>query len=514
MKDTQRQGETGLFTTILSHLDLAERNEEFRHSFFTIIDEAAATCGDRMALSVLHLGIANRSLTLDKTDLKGFADFLIHGPWMLDQLEQIARAKTATLRFVDEIEVYLAYPVKLKERLELQIDVKEMLYFTHLTQEKQKLLDKDFLGEVKTLVHFGDNIMNKKLLDIYSDYLITQNGYATATGLSRMLDGLISHDKITRFLNGKESSSKELWEYVKPKIRKIEDASGGVLILDDSIEEKPYTDENDIISWHYSHAKNRCVKGINILSCLVRYGDTALPIGYELIRKDVSFCEIKTRKEKRKASISKNEIFRDLIDQAKKNEIQFDYVLADNWFGSKKNMEFIHYDMKKKFIIGIKSNRSVCCVEEEKKGQYQNLRALSLKDGEKRIVSLKDCAFSVALITKIFKNEDGSTGTLYLVTNDLESSADQIYEVYKKRWRIEEYHKSIKQNASLEKSPTKVARSQRNHIFASIVAYCKLEFLKLKTCLNHFALKYKLILKANQIAFWELKKMQGEPMFA
>jgi Transposase DDE domain len=356
--------------------------------------------------------------------------------------------------------------------------------------------------------------MNKKLLDIYSDYLITQNGYATATGLSRMLDGLISHDKITRFLNGKESSSKELWEYVKPKIRKIEDASGGVLILDDSIEEKPYTDENDIISWHYSHAKNRCVKGINILSCLVRYGDTALPIGYELIRKDVSFCEIKTRKEKRKASISKNEIFRDLIDQAKKNEIQFDYVLADNWFGSKKNMEFIHYDMKKKFIIGIKSNRSVCCVEEEKKGQYQNLSALSLKDGEKRIVSLKDCAFSVALITKIFKNEDGSTGTLYLVTNDLESSADQIYEVYKKRWRIEEYHKSIKQNASLEKSPTKVARSQKNHIFASIVAYCKLEFLKLKTCLNHFALKYKLLLKANQIAFWELKKMQGEPISA
>ena len=321
--------------------------------------------------------------------------------------------------------------------------------------------------------------MDKNLLDIYSDYLITQNGYATATGLSQMLDGLISHDKITRFLNGKESSSIELWEYVKSKIRKIEETSGGVLILDDSIEEKPYTDENDLISWHYSHAKNRCVKGINILSCLVRYGDIAFPVSYELISKDVSFCDIKTKKEKRKASINKNAIFRALIDQAKKNEIRFDYVLADNWFGSKKNMEFIHYDMKKKFIIGIKSNRSVYCEEEEKKGQYQNLSALSLKDGEKRIVSLKDCAFSVALITKIFKNEDGSTGTLYLVTNDLESSADQIYEVYKKRWRIEEYHKSIKQNASLEKYPTKVARSQRNHIFASIIAYCKLEFLKL-----------------------------------
>ena len=120
---------------------------------------------------------------------------------------------------------------------------------------------------------------------------------------------------------------------------------------------------------------------------------------------------------------------------------------------------------------------------------------------------LKDIPFSVALITKIFKNEDGSTGTLYLVSNDLESSADRIYEVYQKRWRIEEYHKSIKQNTSLEKSPTKVVNSQRNHIFASIFAYCKLEFLRTKTSLNHFALKYKLLVKANQAAFKEYKKL-------
>ena len=186
--------------------------------------------------------------------------------------------------------------------------------------------------------------MNKNLLDIYSDYLIAQNGYATATGLSQMLDGQISHDKITRFLNGTEYSSKELWEYVKPNIRKIEETTGGVLILDDSIEEKTYTDENELISWHYSHAKKRCVKGINILSCLVRYGDLALPVSYESILKDISFCDVKTKKERRRASIDKNEIFRTIIDQAKKNEILFDYVLADNWFGSKKNMEFIHYD--------------------------------------------------------------------------------------------------------------------------------------------------------------------------
>ncbi|MCP5489559.1 MAG: transposase [Chlamydiales bacterium] len=348
-----------------------------------------------------------------------------------------------------------------------------------------------------------------RLLDIYSDYLIAQNQYATAVGLSDLLEGRISHDKITRFLNSNEFSSKELWEYIKPEIRKIEQDAGGVLIVDDTIEEKTYTDENEIICWHYSRAKGRCVKGVNLLSCLVRYGDITLPIAYEPIYKDVLFCDVASKKEKRRSSISKNQMFRSMITQAMTNQIKFDYILSDNWFGAKKNMEFIHYDMKKKFIIGIKANRLIAFSEEGRKnGQYQNLNALSLKDGEKRIAWLKDMSFSVALITKIFKNEDGSRGTLYLVTNDLESSADRIYEIYQKRWRIEEYHKSIKQNASLEKSPTKVVRSQKNHIFASIIAYCKLEFLRTQTFLNHFALKYQLLMKANRMAFLELERLR------
>jgi DDE superfamily endonuclease len=351
--------------------------------------------------------------------------------------------------------------------------------------------------------------MNKDMLDLYSDYLIAQNQYATATGLSDLLEGRISHDKVTRFLNNKAASSKELWAYVKPEIRKIEQDSSGVLILDDMIEEKTYTDENELICWHYSHVKGRYVKGVNILSCLVRYGDIALPIAFEPICKEVLFSDVATRKLVRRSSISKNEMFRSMIAQAAKNEVMFDYILADNWFGAKKNMEFIHYDMNKKFILGIKANRLVALSEEERKnGQYQNLNTLPLKDGEKRVVWLKDMPFPVALITKIFKNEDNSTGTLYLVTNDLENGADRIYEVYQKRWRIEEYHKSIKQNTSLEKSPTKVVRSQRNHIFASIIAYCKLEFLKMKTCLNHFALKYQLLMKANRQAFLELERLR------
>jgi len=160
--------------------------------------------------------------------------------------------------------------------------------------------------------------MSLNMLDIYTDYLISQNKYATATGLSQLLDGEISHDKVTRFLNKNEFDSEKLWKFIKPHLRKAEQNKGGVLIIDDSIEEKPYTDENDIVCWHFSHAKGQCVKGINLLSCLIRYDDIALPIGYEVVKKDVRFSDVETKKEKRASKVTKNELFRSQLKQAVK----------------------------------------------------------------------------------------------------------------------------------------------------------------------------------------------------
>lgn len=345
------------------------------------------------------------------------------------------------------------------------------------------------------------------MLDLYTDYLICQNHHATATGLSDMVDGEFSHDKVSRFLRFQNLDSKFLWHYVKSSIREKESAQG-VLLLDDTIEDKPYTDENEINCWHYSHAKGRVVKGINLLTCMVRYDDFCLPIGFEIINKDIVYCDVKTKKQRRKSSVTKNELFLGLINQAVKNKVLFEFVLADNWFGSKANMAHIHNDLHKSFIIGIKSNRTLALTENDaKSGRFTKVRDLELEEDVAHTVYLKGLDFPVRLLKKVFKNENGSTGVLYLVSNDMTSSAERLYEVYQKRWRIEEFHKSVKQNASLAKSPTKIVKTQSNHIVASIIAYCKLEFLKIKTKLNHFALKYKLILRANQIALKELQIM-------
>jgi len=60
--------------------------------------------------------------------------------------------------------------------------------------------------------------MANNILDIYTYYLICQNKYATVTGLSDLLCGDISHDKITKYLNLVDLGSKELWKYARRKL--------------------------------------------------------------------------------------------------------------------------------------------------------------------------------------------------------------------------------------------------------------------------------------------------------
>ena len=107
--------------------------------------------------------------------------------------------------------------------------------------------------------------MNQKLLELYSDYIISSFGQVRATGLSRALSGEITHDKVTPFLSEEELDSKKLWKLVKSVVREKE-SEDGVLIVDDTIEKKPYTKESELVCWHYDHQTNRSVKGINLIN--------------------------------------------------------------------------------------------------------------------------------------------------------------------------------------------------------------------------------------------------------
>jgi hypothetical protein len=351
--------------------------------------------------------------------------------------------------------------------------------------------------------------MDKEHLELYTDYLLSTFGYATATGLSAMVNGEVSHDQITRFLSDREYTSKDLWHEVKPMVRKVE-REDAALILDDTIQEKPYTDENEVMCWHYDHSKGRAVQGFNLLNCLYQVGDISIPVAFELIKKPIEYCDLKTRKLKRASLVTKNELMRAMLDVCVQNKLVFRFVLFDTWFASKENMCHIKETLKKDFICALKTNRLVAVSDEDHQAnRFTPIDELPWQEETLFTGWLKDVPFPVLLVRQVFNNKDGSTGTLYLACSETTVTRGLILTTYQKRWPIEIFHKSLKQNAALGKAPVRRVITQNNHIFAVLYATFKLECLKIQRHLNHFALRAHLYLKAIRVAFDELQVLKA-----
>lgn len=344
------------------------------------------------------------------------------------------------------------------------------------------------------------------LLDLYTDYLLLSHSLKTATGLSALTDNKVSHDSITRYLASEELSSKTLWLHVKPIYKQIEQ-NDAVLIADDSIEEKKYTDKSPLINWHYDHTMGRSVKGVNFLSCIYHTEEINLPVAVEFVRKDKKVIDEKTGKEKDKSSKTKNEMLREMLGRCIYNGIKFRYVLFDSWFSAADNMNYIVHECKRHFITEIKDNRLVALsLENKKAGKFVNIKSLEL-EGVTRQMYIPQVDFPLLVTKQVFKNEDSSVGYRYLASGDLNLDYPQMTTIYQKRWKVEEYHQSIKSNAAFAKSPTKTERTQVSHFIASVLAYVKQEALRIRTQFNHYALKTKIMLRASQAALAELQKL-------
>jgi len=345
------------------------------------------------------------------------------------------------------------------------------------------------------------------IADLYSDYLLASFGATTATGLSELLEGEVSHDQVTRYLAGTKKTATDLWRTVKAFVRQVQSAEG-VLIIDDSIEEKPYTDENDIVCWHYDHSKDRMLKGINFLTALYRSQGVSLPVGFHLVAKTERYVDPKTQKEKRRSPMSKNTVCQEQIKQAVTNRIPFRFVLFDVWFASAETMMFIKQQQQRDFICPLKTNRKVALSMADKhQGRYTRVDTLEFEAQAAKIVYLEGVDFPLVLVKQVFTNEDGSVGIRYLVSSETTLSFKDLTTTYHERWGVECYHKSLKQNVSLAKSPTQTVTTQTNHFFAALCGFIKLERLKGKTKLNHFALKAKLYLNALHSAFATLRTL-------
>lgn len=358
------------------------------------------------------------------------------------------------------------------------------------------------------------------VMDLYTDFLMTTPNDVSAGLLSDVLNKEHSHDKITRMLAQDILDQKAYWGTIKPTVRQIEKEEG-LISIDDTLEEKPWSTENEFVSWHFDHTKGQSIKGINIVTFTYVNTDFELPvkfpIAFEVVRKDST--QTKTTKKNGKfvtktspcTSISKNELVRQRLHALVfQNHVKFARVAFDTWFSSAENINYIVKDLKKNVVCAIKDNRTVCfdVSKPKKEQQWLQVSAADIEPNTAYKVRLKDVPFDVILLKKVYHNLDGSIGVQYLIETDTDQTAEQIADNYKLRWSSEDVHRSLKQNTALEKMPAKTQNAQVNHIFASMLALAKLECLKLATKKNHYQLKRQVLVHALKTAKEQINKLK------
>lgn len=147
LRDTVNFSEPAFRESITVWLTRLAGDQGLRQAVFQVAKDALGSCEDRVTLTLNAMkkeGL-NYDVNSGKYDTRlGDLLHLARQMFRLDLLEKIAYEKVASLPFVDEIEVYLAYQIKLREKLALPIDTAEMRFFdvSYVTQQDLDFAEK------------------------------------------------------------------------------------------------------------------------------------------------------------------------------------------------------------------------------------------------------------------------------------------------------------------------------------------------------------------------------------
>ena len=98
----------------------------------------------------------------------------------------------------------------------------------------------------------------------YCQYLLSSQINYTITNLAEHLEQ-ISHDTINRYLKNEKLTPRLLWDNVKDLIVVDEDA---YIIFDDTVLNKRFSEEIELVRRQYSGNEHGVVRGIGIVNCI------------------------------------------------------------------------------------------------------------------------------------------------------------------------------------------------------------------------------------------------------
>ena len=147
LRGTVNFSEPAFREAITLWLDRLASDPGLRQHIFQVAKDALGSCEDRVTLTLntmkkegLNYDVSRGQYDTRLHDLLSLARQMFR----LDSLEKFASEKVASLPFVDEVEVYLAYQIKLREKLALPIDAVAMRFFdvSYVTQQDLDFAEK------------------------------------------------------------------------------------------------------------------------------------------------------------------------------------------------------------------------------------------------------------------------------------------------------------------------------------------------------------------------------------
>ncbi|MEH2002682.1 MAG: transposase [Nostoc sp.] len=312
----------------------------------------------------------------------------------------------------------------------------------------------------------------------YCQYLLSSQINYTITNLAEHLES-ISHDAINYYLKREKLTPRLLWDNVK-EVVELDD--NGYIIFDDSVLDKRYSEEIEIVRRQYSGNEHGVLKGIGVVSCV--YVNPTLQrfwvIDYRIFNPDV---DGKTKIDHVKDMLQ-NLVYYKLLP--------FDTVLMDTWYAVHSLMLYIDA-IDKVYYCPLKNNRLVDDTFGQEK--YKRIELLKWNPEELdcgKIIKIK--GFPANKKVKLFRVTVSTNRTDYVATNDLsQSSTDVVQEVCKIRWKIEEFHREIKQLTGIESCQCRKARLQRNHIACAMLVWLRLKNLAYTTGQTVYQIKHHLL---------------------
>ena len=288
---------------------------------------------------------------------------------------------------------------------------------------------------------------------------------------------VFSHDTINRYLRGEKLTPRLLWDNVEYFIQLDEDGS---IIFDDTVIDKNFSNRIEIVRRQYSGKEHRVLRGIGLISCVYVNGKTGefWVVDYRIYDPD---GEGKTKLD-HVADMLRNLVYR--------KQLPFARVLMDSWYAAQKLMTLIE-QLGKIYYCPLKRNRLV----DDSGGteKYRQIEQLGWSKEERqqgKLIKIKN--FPKDKKVKLFRVTVSTDRTDYIVTNDLsQNSTDEVQKVNAVRWKVEEFHRAVKQLTGIESCQCRKARIQRNHIACAILAWTHLKRLAALTAQTIYQLQYQ-----------------------